>query len=323
MPARSLLPLTALLFLLALAACRGQATPAAQLALPPTWTPTPYQSPTPLPPTATPIPTPAPTDTPIPTPAPTATPMPRVAIVVERATLRAGPGLEYEPIGAVKQGDEFLLLGRDESGGWWQIRVNQQPMWVMNGEAEARHAAGIAVAADIPPAPASTATPTTAPTPTPLPATRPPAPTNTPVITAPPPPPDPCASIGGDGCKFKVRGGPAFTANGGGELRLTLAFVHSGRNNEAQGSYRVILTKNSVELPTKLCAASVTGSMNSGPHGPFNHDCKLSLDQLPDGAVAGRYVGWVIDGNHERDSQDFTLDVPAGQGEVWILFDQS
>lgn len=318
-PAHLTLLLLALTAILALAACGGQATPVAELSLPPTWTPTPYQSPTPLPPTATPIPpTPLPpTATPI--PEPTATPLPRAVVMVERAMLRAGPGPAYEIIGAVKQGDEFLLLGRDESGGWWQIRVNQQPMWVMNGEAEARHAEGIPVAQDIPPTPTFTPLP---PTPTPAPAaTRPPAPppTNTPL----PAPPDPCATIGGDGCKFKLRGGPAFTANGGGELRLTLAFVHGGRNDEAQGSYRVILTKNGMELPTKLCAASVTGSMNSGPHGPFNHDCKLSLDQLPDGTVAGRYVGWVIDGNHERDSQDFVIDVPAGQGEVWMKFDQS
>lgn len=301
----------------ALSAC-GNSDPVdvAEMSLPPTWTPTPYQSPTPVPPTDTPIPpTPVPTDTPV--PEPTATPMPIAAVIAEQTVLRAGPGETFEQIGTVKQGGEFLLLGKDESGGWWQIRVNQQPVWVIAADVEARNAEGIVVAQDIPEPPA-TATPEPA-TNTPIPPTpRPTArPTDTPVPVF-----DPCANIGGDGCKFRITGGPAFAANGGGELRLTLAFVHGGRGDEAQGSYRVILSKNGVELPTKFCDASSTGSMNSGPNGPFNHDCKLSLGQLPDGAVAGRYTGFVIDGNQERDSRDFAFDVPDGQGEVWIKFDQ-
>ncbi len=151
--------------------------------------------------------------------------------------------------------------------------------------------------------------------------TQPPAaPTNTPA-PAPPPASDPCASIGGDGCKWRITGGPAFTAYDG-ELKLTLGFVHSGRGNEAQGSYRVVLSKNGVELPTKQCPASVIGSMNSGPHGPYNHECKINVNSIPDGNEAGTYVGYVIDGNHERDSQNFTINVPEGQGEVWMLFDQ-
>jgi len=30
----------------------------------------------------------------------------------------------------------------------------------------------------------------------------------------------------------------------------------------------------------------------------------------------------VLDGNGERDSTDFTINVPDGQGEIWIQFDQ-
>ena len=100
------------------------------------------------------------------------------------------------------------------------------------------------------------APPTATPRPQPVQPTNPPPPpppTNTP---APPPPADECAGIGGDGCKFKMRGGPAFAPNGGQELRLTFAFIHSGRNNEAQGSYFVWLEKEGVgKLPvSELCA---------------------------------------------------------------------
>ena len=61
-----------------LASCGGAATPEEPVtaSLPPTWTPTPYLSPTPVPPTDTPVP---PTDTPVPTPTDTATPEPTVA----------------------------------------------------------------------------------------------------------------------------------------------------------------------------------------------------------------------------------------------------
>ena len=120
-----------------------------------------------------------------------------------------------------------------------------------------------------------------------------------------------------------MRGGPAFAPNGGQELRLTFAFIHSGRNNEAQGSYFVWLEKEGVgKLPVSDSVRSVAGSLNQGPNGGFNYDFKLGLDPLG-GSVAGCYFGWVLDGNGERDSQNFRFCVPDGQGEVWIQFDQA
>jgi hypothetical protein len=150
--------------------------------------------------------------------------------------------------------------------------------------------------------------------------TRPPAaPTNTPAPVAA----DPCASIGGDGCKFKVRGGPAFASNNGGELKLTFAFVHSGRGDEAQGSYFVWLEKEGVgKLPVSDSSRSWTGDKRDGPNGPYNYEYKLGLEPVG-GSVAGCYFGWVLDGNGERDSQNFRFCVPEGQGEVWIKFDQA
>lgn len=167
------------------------------------------------------------------------------------------------------------------------------------------------------------APPTATPAPVPVQPTdtpRPPAPpTNTPAPVAA----DPCANIPDDGCKFKMRAGPSFSANGGQELRLTFAFVHSGRNDEPQGSYFVWLEKEGVgKLPVSDATRSVPGSANQGPNGPFNYDYKLGLDPLG-GSVAGCYFGWVLDGNGERDSRNFRFCVPEGQGEVWIKFDQA
>lgn len=289
------------------------ATPASEArALIPTWTPTPLlPTDTPAPPTDTPVPpTPVPAE---PTATPTETPpqTARMTITNQVANVRSGPGTQYAVIGSVNQGMQFDITGKNQAGDWFQFCcVNGEVGWMFSQLATVENAQLVAVAADIPAAP-----------PTPVPA--PVVPTNTPVPAAPPPAADPCASIGGDGCKFRVTDGPKFTGNGGGELRLMLFFMHSGIDGgQAQGSYRVILFKNGVELPTKACAASVVGTPNTGPHGRFNHDCKLSLDKLPDGNVAGNYSGYVIDGNHERDSRDFSFSVPDGQGEAWIQFDQ-
>ncbi len=329
-------PLLAMLLLtlvtmLVLAACGGEESEPTPTMLPPTWTPTPVVSPTETP-AATPVP-PA-TDTPLPPPPveppaaeqeqevveqppepaateapaaePTAIPFPSLVVSANKANLRNGPGTAYNQIGSVNQGAEFTIIGRNNNGNWWQIQVNNQPMWVFDDLVTASNAQSVQVAQNIPNPPARPTQPPTPPTNTPAPVVQ-----------------DPCAGIGGDGCKFRVSGGPAFTANGGGELKLTLGFIHSGVDGgQAQGSYRVILKKNGAEIPTKECAPSWTGDLRSGPNGSYNSECKLGIDRIPDRNVAGHYEGWVIDGNHERDSQNFTLDIPDGQGEVWMRFDQ-
>ncbi len=164
------------------------------------------------------------------------------------------------------------------------------------------------------------------PTDTPLPPTRPPVvraatpipPTNTP----PPAAPDPCAAIGSGGCKFRLRGGPATAPNLSRELKLTLAFIHSGRGNEAQGSYFVWLEKDGIgKLPVSDSVRSWTGDKRSGPNGSYNYEYKLGPDALG-GSEAGCYTGWVLNGYGERDSRDFRFCVPEGQGEVWMEFDQ-
>ncbi len=63
--------------------------------------------------------------------------------------------------------------------------------------------------------------------------------------------------------------------------------------------------------------------MRQGPNGPYNFEYTIGVGDIPDKTLEGCYVGWVLDGNNERDSQNFQFCVPAGQGEVWMLFDQS
>jgi hypothetical protein len=104
-------------------------------------------------------------------------------------------------------------------------------------------------------------------------------------------------------------------------MKLTLAFIHSGRN-EAQGSYFAWLEKEGVgKLPVPDSVRSWTGEKRSGPSGLYNYEHKIGLDALG-GSVAGCYVIWVLDGNGQRDSLNYRFCVPDGQGEVWIEFDQ-
>jgi len=306
-----------------LVACGGaKATPAPTQPPPPTWTPTatsvqlvnvdatPTPEPTsPPPPTATLAPTQPPaSEPPTVTPPPTNTPAPiaKVIVTAPQANLRQGPGVTYPRAGAVKQGSEFVVLGKNPAGDWWQIQINGQPAWIYGNLVRVENAESVQVAEAIP-------TPPPAPTQPP-----PPPPTATPKPAAP----DPCANIGGDGCKWHVRGGPAFAPNTFG-LKLTFGFVHGGRGDEPQGSYFVWLEKNGVKLPVPDSVRSVTGSMRNGPNGPYNYEYSIGLGDLPDKNIAGCYTGWVLDGNGERDSQNFQFCVPEGQGEVWMLFDQN
>jgi len=247
----------------------------------------------------------------IPTPPPAATPTPKpvsakVIITAPQANLRKGPGTTHPKMGVVKKGQEFPILGKNKAGDWWQIDYNGKTAWVYNTLVRVENADGVKVAQNIP-------------TPPPAP-TRAPAPTAT--NTPPPPPPDPCASIGGDGCKWHIRSGPAFAPNGYG-LKLTFGFVHGGRGDEPQGSYFVWLEKNGAKLPIPDSVRSWSGDMRQGPNGPYNYEYSVGTGDIPDRRLEGCYVGWVLDGNGERDSHNFEFCVPDGQGEVWILFDQS
>lgn len=272
----------------------------------PTFTPTPEATATPDLPTNTDTPVP-PTEPPEATATETPPPAPRL-IVSSPANIRNGPGTTYGIIGASNPGDEYDVVGKSSDNAWWQICcVAGQEGWIFGQLVQAENAAEVQVAQNIAPPPA--------------PPTQPPPPT-----AAPAPPPaeaDPCVGIGGDGCKFKVRDGPKFGNNGGQEIKLMLFFVHGGRNNEPQGSYFVVMEKNGTRLPIGDGTRSIAKDERSGPLGPYNYEYKINISQLPDGNVGGNYTMWVLDGNGERDSRNISFTIPEGQGEVWIMWDQS
>jgi hypothetical protein len=143
--------------------------------------------------------------------------------------------------------------------------------------------------------------------------------------TAPPPAAaDPCAGIGGDGCKWRVTGGPSFGDNGGQELKLQLMFLHRGiEGGQPQGSYFVVLEKDGQRLPIPDSVRSVAGAANQGALGEYNYEYALGADKLPGATVAGNYTLWVLDGNGERDSRNVTFSAPGNSGLIWIEFDQA
>ncbi len=203
-----------------------------------------------------------------------------------------------------------------------------------------------ATATEIPPTatpvPTATEAPTLAPTatpepPTPEPTAVPPTATRRPVAAKPAPKPaqptapapapaaaDPCASIGGDGCKWRVTGGPSFGENGGQELKLQFAFIHSGIDGgQPQGSYFVVLEKDGQRLPISDSVRSIALDSSQGTLGNYNYEYTLGVDKLPGNTVAGNYTLWVLDGNGERDSRNVTFSVPGNSGLIWIKFDQA
>ena len=277
----------------------------------PTRTPTPFATDTPEP-TATES---IPTNTPLP---PTAS-TPQIEIVQELANVRGGPGPEYGVLAKITQHQRFDVLAKDPTGEWWKICcVNGQEGWVFAPLVQSENVANVPVDLNIP---AVTETPTPLP-PTPVP------PTSTPVPLAkqaPPPPaaPDPCANIGGDGCKFKLKKVPNFADNGGAELRLQLYFIHSGvEGGQPQGSYWVALFKDGQKVPIAEGVRSVALDKRPGPLGTYNYEVGVHLSQVPGGSVAGNYTIYVLDGSGERDSKDFPFSISGGQGLVHMVFDQ-
>jgi len=261
-----------------------------------------------------------PTDTPVP-PAPTDTPIPEQTVArftvkpdlqAPAVNVRSGPSTNFPPLGTVQRGQQFEIIGKNVESTWYAFTFNGRQGWVYMGLVNVENPQLIALAQNIPA--------------TPVP---PPPPTATPVPAAPAPAPaDPCAGIGGDGCKFRLRNGPAFRPNGGTELKLTLGFVRGlGDRDEWQGSYFIGLMKDGTQvMPTAQRdweVRSLIHQPSNGPLGQFNYVYNVGLSRLPRGTVAGNYTIWVLDGHGERDSQNFNFNVPDGQGEVWMIFSQN
>ena len=317
-------------------------TPTPARALMPTFTPTPVgQEPTatPAPPTPTPAvepateaPAEAPTQPPASqeqagapeataTPEPSPTPKAILIVTQDLANVRSGPGTDFGLAGSVNKDQQLDIVAKNAAGDWWQVCcVNGQTVWMFGQLARTENVENVPVAEDLP-EPVVQVQPPAA---TPIPQQQP---TNTPEPPTPAPAPaaDPCAGIGGDGCKFRVTAGPKFLPNGGGELKLTLAFIHSGIDGgQPQGSYFVVLLKDgqNLNVPDSVRSFDPSIAMSESGSGRYNYEYKIPLDRLPGNNVAGNYTIWVLDGNGERDSKDFSFSVPDGQGEVWMEFDQ-
>lgn len=254
-----------------------------------------------------------------PTPAVT----PSLKVETDIVNVRSGPGTNFGLVGTANLGEKFAIVGRNADRSWYQICcVNGQQGWV-NSELTDEDNEELAPLVDVPVAQPVAAAPVQAPA-AEQPAAPQPEPTATPAPAAPAPAADACAGIGGDGCKFKLRGGPTFANNGGSELKFQIAFVHSGVDGgQPQGSYFIWVEKDGQKLPISDSMRSIALQAQQGAQGKYNYEYKLGPDQLPGGTVAGNYQIWVLDGNGERDSQTFSFTVPEGQGEVWMLFDQA
>lgn len=97
---------------------------------------------TPIPPTYT--PTPAPTSTATitltPTPLPTATPVEfSLKIIKELVNCRSGPGVVFELINELDEGQIVRAVGRNDSASWWYIRDPGNPggyCWISSDVSE-------------------------------------------------------------------------------------------------------------------------------------------------------------------------------------------
>jgi hypothetical protein len=133
----------------------------------PTATPAPAQTATPAPPTPTLEPTAEP---------PTPTPEP-ASFTVTSATVnvRSGPGTSYSRVGQLKAGQTYEILGKNDTGDWWQFSFNGDSAWVAAQMVQASGTEAVEVAANIPALPTAVR--------------QPPQPTRKPA--APPPPQQP------------------------------------------------------------------------------------------------------------------------------------
>ena len=266
-------------------------------------------------PTAVPVQAVQPADTPMPTDTPA--PEQNVARFTVKTDLeapavnvRTGPGIGFGIIGTVPRGAQFDISGRNVENTWYEFCcLSGQPGWIFSGLVNVENAHLITIAQNIPN--------------TPVPPTPVPAPTAAPAVQAPA---DPCAGIGGDGCKFWLRN-QDFKNNGGKELKLFVGFVHEGRSDEVQGvggSYFVELQKDGAHVSAVDHSTRGGNATHQGPQGnKYNYLKIVPLNQVPGGNVAGNYTIWVKDGNGERDSRNFTFTVSGGNGEVWLIFAQN
>lgn len=139
----------------------------------PTATPSPALTPSMTPastvaPAATSTSTTAPSPTPAPGMIPTSTVAPAAGVLITApADVRAGPGSEYEILGAAIAGQRFPLVGKNAGGDWWQIDFAGTGGWIAADTVVVENADAISVREDVPTARPADATPEPSDTPAP------------------------------------------------------------------------------------------------------------------------------------------------------------
>jgi uncharacterized protein YraI len=170
-----------LLLTLSALACNisvGSSPEQAVVTIPPTRTPLPTFTPTPLGfvmlPTATPgaSQNPAESSSSSAAAAPTVTPAPPAKTSVQAVgpvNVRNGPGTVYSIIGLLDGGESADITGKNQDGTWWQIAFSGGTGWVKADLVTTSGETGGVAIAQAPPTPAAPPTPKTPPTATPAP----------------------------------------------------------------------------------------------------------------------------------------------------------
>ena len=119
-------------------------------------------------PTSNPTATPTPTPTPTPTQTPTQTPIADAVVNAKNLNLRSGPGMVYDRLGVLEQGDPLKVTGRNLAGDWLRVIAHDgQEGWVAASLLEINVPLADVTTAQAPstPTPMYTPTPTVTPTP--------------------------------------------------------------------------------------------------------------------------------------------------------------
>ncbi len=106
-----------------------------------------------------------PTATPSPTPVDT---RPQVTASDSTVNLRAGPGTNYDRVGALPQGASLEIVGRNADSSWWQVSTVNGLAWIAASVTTAKNTAASIPVVQAPPPPV-TPTPSSPPTATPVP----------------------------------------------------------------------------------------------------------------------------------------------------------
>ena len=242
----------------------------------PTFTHTPAK-PTEVPPTATPIPTatpeaPTPTLTPEPTvEPPTPTPQP-ASFTVQSTTVnvRSGPGTSYSRIGQLRAGQTYEILGKNDTGDWWQFSFNGDPAWVAAQMVQANGSEAVEVAANIPALPTAVKR-------QPKPAPKPAAPAPAPKPAEPP-------------SRYAVGNGVTHVNTN----PWIVVFCRVGPSGVGQaGTMRVmrggqVLAEQSFSAILQTANTGMDGSMQFN----YNDGCKYEINP----AVEGVYTAVLIEG---------------------------